>query len=437
VRSLSASPFGDQNGRLEQCAPDLPTNCLRSIHSANISTRYFASLSMTFLDSCVERKAGAPTVLYDMKKTGTTMKQFPWHYFLNTAKTTLAYSLVVSIFIFTSSGQIVFASSGKAKPIETGTISKSQISGVTPQRIIANRSAPESSLRPRLLTPAEFCSGNLAGAPTWAINGWIIGNEIYKSYQDPTINCPGGAYPFLIDTVHIILSFSPNASTPLPLPLAISVDIESIDSSSPPGCSVPGNVIFRSPVEILSIPAAGLFDISIPLATPFEVSGPYFVGFRFEDSVPNMWGVQIVTDDIEAQCVSYNNWDSAVGFVDLGNDTLIHHHAYAPLDACYSAPPNTPGCFDFDGRLLLFSTGTLSTFEPCCVVAGDSDHDGVFNLADVTFAIARIFSRGIAPVCQDEIDANGDGMFNISDVSYGVARLFGVGPAPVCGTTGA
>jgi glucose/arabinose dehydrogenase len=73
----------------------------------------------------------------------------------------------------------------------------------------------------------------------------------------------------------------------------------------------------------------------------------------------------------------------------------------------------------------------------CCVVAGDANHDGSFNISDVTFAIARIFSGGPAPVCQDEIDANGDNSFNISDVTYMIARIFSGGPAPVCGTTGA
>ncbi len=73
---------------------------------------------------------------------------------------------------------------------------------------------------------------------------------------------------------------------------------------------------------------------------------------------------------------------------------------------------------------------------PCCVVAGDANHDGAFNIADVTFDIARIFSGGSAPVCQDEADADGDNMFNIADVTFGIARIFSGGSAPVCGTTG-
>jgi choice-of-anchor B domain-containing protein len=72
----------------------------------------------------------------------------------------------------------------------------------------------------------------------------------------------------------------------------------------------------------------------------------------------------------------------------------------------------------------------------CCVVAGDANSDGSFNIADVTFGIARIFSGGPAPVCQDQADADGDNTFNITDVTYCIARIFSGGPAPVCGTTG-
>ncbi len=72
----------------------------------------------------------------------------------------------------------------------------------------------------------------------------------------------------------------------------------------------------------------------------------------------------------------------------------------------------------------------------CCVVAGDYDNNGSFNIADVTAGIARIFNSGSAPICQDEADANGDNSFNVADVTYGIARIFNSGPAPVCGTTG-
>ncbi|HSG98782.1 MAG TPA: hypothetical protein VLB27_01945, partial [candidate division Zixibacteria bacterium] len=81
-------------------------------------------------------------------------------------------------------------------------------------------------------------------------------------------------------------------------------------------------------------------------------------------------------------------------------------------------------------------TPVLEGVESCCLVAGDADNSGAFNISDVTFGIGYIFSGGPAPVCQDQADANGDNSFNISDVTYGIGHIFSSGPAPICGTTG-
>lgn len=84
-----------------------------------------------------------------------------------------------------------------------------------------------------------------------------------------------------------------------------------------------------------------------------------------------------------------------------------------------------------DGAVSLLSAG-----QGCCAVAGDADHDGSFNIADVTFGLAYIFSGGPAPFCQDEADSDGGGAFNIGDVTYGISFIFSGGSAPVCGPTG-
>ncbi len=80
--------------------------------------------------------------------------------------------------------------------------------------------------------------------------------------------------------------------------------------------------------------------------------------------------------------------------------------------------------------------GQILKNQGCCIIPGDADSSGSFNIGDVTFGIARIFSGGPAPACQDEADANGDNMYNIADVTYGIARIFSGGPAPICGSTG-
>ena len=268
-------------------------------------------------------------------------------------------------------------------------ITATPATGLRPQRIVANQ--PDQFTQPslRLAAPGDRCDGKLGGDPIWLIGGWIIGNEIYKSYQDPSINCPG-AYPFTIDTVHIFLNFAPDpadTSVHLPLNIPISVDIESVDTTSSPGCPVPGAVLFSGSPGSVQIPTANFFDIAIPLDAPFEVNGPYFVGLTFNDTIPFQWGVELVTDDIEALCVSYNNWDSTIGFVDMGNDTLIHQNAFPNTDPCFSAPANDSGCFDFDGRLLLWSNGITGGTPPVALpgiaILGPEQGDRLFGSTDI------------------------------------------------------
>jgi Right handed beta helix region len=98
-----------------------------------------------------------------------------------------------------------------------------------------------------------------------------------------------------------------------------------------------------------------------------------------------------------------------------------------------STSPNLPTGNTCNQLVGAFSLGC----EPsCCTTPGDFTGDGQFNISDVTFGIARIFTGGPPAPCQDEGDANGDNQFNITDVTYGIARIFSGGPAPVCGTTG-
>jgi hypothetical protein len=107
----------------------------------------------------------------------------------------------------------------------------------------------------------------------------------------------------------------------------------------------------------------------------------------------------------------------------------------APMDSIVASASATivvAGTFAHSPRVY---TLNYSIVASCCIVAGDFNSDGDFNVADVTAGIARIFESGPAPVCQDQADANGDNTYNIADVTYGINRIFGGGPAPVCGTT--
>ncbi len=72
---------------------------------------------------------------------------------------------------------------------------------------------------------------------------------------------------------------------------------------------------------------------------------------------------------------------------------------------------------------------TRSVFYYVC---GDPDASGSFNIADVTYLIARIFGGGPGPIPDGAGDADGSGSFNIADVTYLIARIFASGPAPQC-----
>jgi len=68
----------------------------------------------------------------------------------------------------------------------------------------------------------------------------------------------------------------------------------------------------------------------------------------------------------------------------------------------------------------------------CCYTAGDADHNGMVNIADVTSMLARIFGGAPPPVCVNEADANGHGGFNITDVTFMIAWIFRGGFPPTC-----
>ncbi|MCH7877736.1 MAG: carboxypeptidase regulatory-like domain-containing protein [candidate division Zixibacteria bacterium] len=89
-----------------------------------------------------------------------------------------------------------------------------------------------------------------------------------------------------------------------------------------------------------------------------------------------------------------------------------------------------------DNVVLNVALETCDASCGCCDVAGDANHSGAVNIADVTFLISRIFAFGPPPFCNDEADANGSSSVNIADITFLISRIFAAGLPPVCGTTG-
>ncbi|MEM7168280.1 MAG: IPT/TIG domain-containing protein, partial [Planctomycetota bacterium] len=63
-------------------------------------------------------------------------------------------------------------------------------------------------------------------------------------------------------------------------------------------------------------------------------------------------------------------------------------------------------------------------------IRGDSNRDGVFNVADAIFTLTYLFNSGAAPLCLDAADTNDDGLIDLSDVIYTITFLFAGGANP-------
>ena len=61
---------------------------------------------------------------------------------------------------------------------------------------------------------------------------------------------------------------------------------------------------------------------------------------------------------------------------------------------------------------------------------GDSNGDGVVQLADLMFLLDYHLLDGAAPACKDAADVNDDDRLDIADPIYGISYLFGDGPLP-------
>jgi hypothetical protein len=174
---------------------------------------------------------------------------------------------------------------------------------------------------------AEICTVRHDVGVYYAILHWVTGAELYKSYQDPGLACDG-PYPFSVEEIHMIMYFETLCT------LNVSVDIEAADLSDP-SCPVPGELLALSSEYMYVIPGEGLYQIPVPLDTPYVVNEPYFAGYYISNVIDSNVGAAVITDSIPYLCMGYNIWDTAIGFIDL-------------VDNDY---------FDFPGQILLFSTG--------------------------------------------------------------------------------
>ena len=172
------------------------------------------------------------------------------------------------------------------------------------------------------------CSIRMAGDSYWAVSSWLVGDEIFKTYQVPEVVDPGCTYPFAVEAVAMELNINAAGT------LWVSVDVESLDSvQSTENCPFPGNILGISDELGYEIVDPGLYLIWVPFNEPVTVNGPYFCGFYFATDVTSM-NPELIVDNDPYMCVNWNNWGE--GYVDL-------------VDNPY---------YTFPGNLALYSIGT-------------------------------------------------------------------------------
>ncbi len=223
---------------------------------------------------------------------------------------------------------------------------------------VENISVSEIRVRPSLTT-ADTCIVRHDRDVTWRINGWVTGNELYKSYLDPSLTC-NNPYPFSVTEVNMPMMFD-SATT-----ITVSVDVEMVDNSNP-DCPFPDTIMLGiSQTYSLSVPGAGYYDIWIPFDEPIVVNGPFFAGFFIGDiSNPNSNPSVVTDDDSLSRCMSYNVWDDTLGFVDLMNNNF----------------------YNFPGHLLLYASGMTggNSIEPVPQVSilSPSNNDSLYKTTEI------------------------------------------------------
>lgn len=221
---------------------------------------------------------------------------------------------------------------------------------------IGDLPSQEIRIRPGLAT-ADTCIVRHDSGAVWKIDGWVIGNELYKEHLDPVASC-ASPYPFTVTEIVMAMYFFG-----MPL-LYVSVDVEEVDNSVP-GCPFPGDLLAISSEWEVQIPGTGLYEIWVPLDTPCVVNGPFFAGFYIGNALDPADSPAVITDDIPIQCTSYNIWDSTTGYVDLNNNSI----------------------WNFPGRLVLYAAGIPggngSQPEPALSLIAPENNDTLFGSTDM------------------------------------------------------
>lgn len=160
--------------------------------------------------------------------------------------------------------------------------------------------------------PAGCQVGNL-NSPAWAIPGWAFPPEAYFLNFLPLDSCPNCGLGFNVTAVHFYVQ------TDGPCEIDLSVGLYGTDFSDP-NCPLPGPSDCVSPYYTVTLNAAGLWDVNIPVDCPCaDPNYLYALGVDILDYRCDSGAYpDIITDDFPTNCTSWNEY--GLGPVDLVAD---------------------------------------------------------------------------------------------------------------------
>lgn len=160
---------------------------------------------------------------------------------------------------------------------------------------------------------ADCAMGNL-NPPAYAITDWIWGAESYSYvfYADQSqCACSSG---FTVEQVHMYMQFG---AEDVPVSFNAYVGFEEAVYDEATGCWMPGTPFCASPEYTVTIDAAGLYDIALPI--PAGTCDCAYFGYWYSISVNFTTAFDsspdLITDNMPVGCTSWN--DYGLGWLDL------------------------------------------------------------------------------------------------------------------------
>lgn len=261
-----------------------------------------------------------------------------------------------------------------------------------PQRMFESAKGVDSAI---------LCDGYWQGEAVQRSVGWVLGIEVYASYQDPSeLDCEN-TYPFTVTDVYWIVVVDWGQWIKMQSVIASNVGT--------PACPLPGSVLCLGLLDSMYF-EPGVWLVQLPLDTGCVVDEPYFACVYLPEEVET-GTVDLAFDASEipsVPCRSYDDW--GYGWEDLS-----------------SAFPN----------MILWSEGLNAGAVCACDCHADPQCDGVIDVLDVVAAVNVAFRNGAvltdpSSLCPfPRTDVNCDAVTNVFDVVSLVSVAFRSGDPAV------